>query len=82
MFDLYAIRQKVKPATADQWRSVVTHLVRFLGHDDAKAVSEDDLFRWRQHIRDEPVKGGKPRSSKTINGSWLAAVKVTFHFGH
>ncbi|HEX7855166.1 MAG TPA: hypothetical protein VF503_15870 [Sphingobium sp.] len=82
LFDLYATHQKVKVATADQWPSVIRHLVKFLGHDDARAVCEDDLFCWRRHIRVEPVKDGKPRSSKTINGSWLAAVKVTFHFAH
>ncbi len=81
LFDSYAASAKNALATVDQWRAYINHLVAFLGHDDAGTVTTDDLLRWRQYLRDERFRDGKPRSSKTINGSYLAAASVTFRFG-
>ncbi len=40
-----------------------------------------DLARWREHLRTEAVKDGKPRSAKTINDSYLAAANAVFSYG-
>jgi integrase len=81
MFSGYAGQDGSKPDTVRQWRSIINHLVVFLGHDDAKAVGLADLVRWREHLRNEPVKDGKPRSAKTINDSYLAAANAVFSYG-
>ena len=73
MFDGYASQDGSKPETIKQFRSIINHLVGFVRHDDASAVGMPDLVRCREHLRAEPVKGGKPRSVKTINDSYLAA---------
>lgn len=81
MFNGYAGQDGSKPETIRQWRSIINHLVAFLQHDDAKVVALIDLARWREHLRTEPVKNGKPRSAKTINDSYLAAANAVFSYG-
>jgi integrase len=81
MFSGYSEQDGSKPDTVRQWRSIINHLVAFLGHDDAKAVGLADLVRWREHLRNEAVKDGKPRSAKTINDSYLAAANAVFSYG-
>jgi integrase len=81
MFNGYAGQDGSKPETIRQWRSIINHLVAFLQHDDAKVVALADLARWREHLRKEPVRDGKPRSAKTINDSYLAAANAVFSYG-
>jgi integrase len=81
MFEGYAGQEGSKPTTVKQFRSIIKHLVAFLGHDDAKGVGLADLVRWREHLRAEPVKGDKPRSAKTINDSYLAVANAVFSYG-
>lgn len=80
MFESYAGQEGSNPETIRQWRSIINHLVAFLGYDDAKAVGLADLVRWREHLRTEAVKN-KPRSAKTINDSYLAAANAVFSYG-
>lgn len=81
MFEGYAAQDGMKPTSIKQFRSIINHLIAFIGHDDAKAVGLPDLVRWRQHLGTEPIKGGKPRSAKTINDSYLAVANAMFSFG-
>lgn len=81
MFEAYASQEGSKPDTVRQWRSIINHLIVYLGHDDAKAVGLPDLARWRENLRTEAVKDGKPRSAKTINDSYLAAANAVFTYG-
>lgn len=78
LFASYAGEVGIRPATAQQWRAVIKHLIAFLGHDNAHAVAVADLRRWRDHLRTEHDRRGKPRSSKTINGSYLAAIRAVW----
>ena len=81
MFEGYADQDGMKPTSIKQFRSIINHLVAFIRHDDAKAVGLPDLVRWRQHLGTEPIKGGKPRSAKTINDSYLAVTNAVFSYG-
>lgn len=81
LFEDYAAQPGISQSTASQFRAIIKHLVAFLGHDDASRVDHAALVRWRDHLRFEPSKDGKPRSAKTINGSYLAAASVTFAYG-
>jgi integrase len=81
MFENYASQSDVTPETAKQFRSIIGHLVTYLGHDEAKRVTHADLVGWRERLRVEPARAGKPRSAKTINDSYLAAVSATFIHG-
>lgn len=81
LFERYAAQDGIRSATVRQFRAIITHLVAFLGHDDASRVDQQDVMRWRNHLRIEPSKTGKPRAAKTINGSYMAAANVTFAYG-
>lgn len=81
IFEGYAGQEDSNPETVKQFRSIIKHLIAFLGHDDAQRVDHADLVRWREHLRGEPARAGKPRSAKTINDSYLSAVSATFRYG-
>ena len=81
MYEGYSKQPGLRPATVRQFRSIINHLINFLGHDVADRVSSDDLIRWRQFLQTEAAVKGKPRSAQTINNSYLAAASVTFDFG-
>lgn len=81
LFEMYGAQDGIAPGTVKQWRNYINHLVRFLGHDDAARVTGHDMVGWREKLRTEKTKAGKPLSSKTINGSYLAAASVTFAYG-
>lgn len=80
LYDQYTVEAKISPATIEQWRKYICHLVSFLRFDDAGRVTTDDLLRWRQDLKQRTFRG-KTLSSKTINGSYLAAASVTFAYG-
>jgi len=81
IYESYAEQPGLRSATVRQFRSIINHLINFLGHDLANQVSSDDLIRWRQFLQKEPAVNGKPRSAQTINNSYIAAVSVTFAYG-
>lgn len=81
VFESYASQEGSKATTVNQFRSIINHLVEFLRHDNAKAVTLADLVRWRERLRVEPTKDGKPRSAKTINDSYLAAANAVLAYG-
>lgn len=64
------------PKTVADWRRRIEHLVQFLKTDDVRAITHDDLVRWRNYLRDEYTHRGKRLSGKTINGSFLGAVSA------
>jgi integrase len=81
LFEGYAKQPGIRPETIKQFGAIIRHLIKFLGHDDAAAVTPQDLVRWRNFLEREPLLAGRFRSPKTINGSYMAAVKVVFGFG-
>ncbi len=58
------------------WEPVLSHLIAFLGHDDARRIRKSDLIRWRDRLLEE----GK--SPKTIAGKYLAAVRALLRWAH
>ena len=81
MFDGYARQDGSNPQTVKQFRAIIAHLISFLGHDEAKRVSHADVVRWREFLRTEQTRSGKPRTAKTINDSYLSAVSAAFSYG-
>lgn len=78
LYERYAAVEGRHPKTVAQWRPYIRHLVAFLGTDDVKAITHDDLVRWRNHLRDNETYRGKPLSAKTINGSYLGSAAAVF----
>jgi integrase len=75
LFEGWAKESAPRQETIDEWRRYVQRFIDFIGHDDARSVTRADVVRWKQHLLE------LNNSPKTINGSKLAALKVTFGWG-
>lgn len=63
-------------STKGSYETAMEALVAFLGHDDAKAVSEGDVVRFKAHLVSTiNPRTKKPLSAKTIKDSYLAGLK-------
>ena len=81
LFERYAARPDSRAETVQQFRAIINHLIAFLGHDNVHRVRRADIVKWRDHLRLEVGPRGKPRAAKTINDSYLSAVRSIFAFG-
>jgi hypothetical protein len=66
LLDRYVVETKVAAPTEKAWRRILGHLKDFLGHDDAQAVTTDDLIRWKEHLLLEKNSKGEQRSPRTV----------------
>jgi integrase len=68
-----------KPSTHESYSNTVAGLVAFLGHDDAKLVTPEDVVRFKDHrLSSINPRTGKPISAKTVKDSDLAGLKTLF----
>ncbi|MFK4794781.1 DUF6538 domain-containing protein [Sphingobium sp. ZW T5_29] len=72
---------RLSPAVAKEGTTKVDLFVAFLGHDDAARVTTDDIHRWKNHVRDEVLPGGKRRSAQTVNSGYLSPLRSAFKHG-
>jgi integrase len=82
LLDRYMIEHKIAPSTEKSWRRVLLKLKEFLGHDDAHAVTTDDLIRWKDLLLTEVNGDGKQRTHKTVREGYVAALKAVFKYAH
>lgn len=70
-------QQERKPAakTIYDWTRVLLLLKGFLGHDDARQVTADDIVRWKTSMVEAGLR------SKTIQNARLAPVRAIFQWG-
>jgi integrase len=76
-FEAYAVEQGIKASTASEWRSMLTALIAFIGHDDAAALTVHDIDRWRDALLSETGPNGLRRSPGTVKGKYLCALRAT-----
>lgn len=69
------------PAIVKEWTTKINRFVEFLGHDNAAKVTTDDIHRWKNHVRDEVLPGGKRRSAQTVNAGYLSPIRSAFKHG-
>jgi integrase len=68
-----------KPSTHESYSNTVAGLVAFLGHDDAKLVTPDDIVRFKDHrLASINPRTGRPISAKTVKDSDLSGLKTLF----
>lgn len=79
-FDAYAKEQRLKPGTALEWRAMISRLVAFIGHDDVRRLTIDDLDRWRDHLLAEPSRRGEPRDPSTVKGKYISCIRATLNW--
>lgn len=69
-----ALRLGRAPATVRSYQSVFRAFREFLGHDDAEAVTGEDLIRYKDKLFEDGVE------AKTIKDRHLAALKSVFGY--
>ncbi|MBD9621473.1 site-specific integrase [Ensifer sp. ENS06] len=62
-------------STHEAYQRVATQLSEFLGHDDARAVTEDDIIAFKDHRLSQGV------SLKTIGGGDISGIRQLYAWG-
>jgi len=70
LFESYAASGASSPRTVAKWRPHVKNFVAYLGHDDPAKVTAADVSGWVRALI------AKPLSVKTVQDSYLPAVKI------
>jgi integrase len=66
-----------KPSTYESYRNTMASLVAFLGHDDARNLTPEQVIGFKDHrLAGINPKTGKPISAKTVKDSDLAGLKT------
>lgn len=79
LFDLWKrehLANGSSPRTVRDHRQKLDALIDFLGHDDAKRVTREDLARWTEELRH-----GKGLAARTVADKYLSAVRAVFGAG-
>lgn len=74
-FDIYAANRNISASIRKDWRSNLSSLVTFVGHDALEKLTRDDVVRWRDHLIAQPAKSGKPRARSTVKNNYLSPLK-------
>ncbi len=79
LFDLLDHKDKtrtLKAKTISDYRRLLQEFAKFVGHDDARRLTKDDVRRWRDKLISEV---GAPK--KTVNDRYLASIKSVLNHG-
>jgi integrase len=71
-----ASSQSIKEKTIDDTRSHLRKFIQFIGHDDARRVTKDDVRKWR----DDLIQTGN-LSPKTVSDRYLSALRSVLSHG-
>ncbi|MBR1231992.1 site-specific integrase [Bradyrhizobium sp. AUGA SZCCT0182] len=63
------------PKTIYEWQRVIKQLASFLGHENASALTADDLLRWKSSLVEAGLR------SKTVRDAKLAPVRAILQWG-
>ncbi len=74
LYEGYAKERELAPATQKRWRPVMDHLIAHLEHDNAAAVTPEDIVEWKEVLL-------RDRSQRTVREVYLAAVKAVYSWG-
>jgi integrase len=68
-----------KPSTYESYSATTAALIAFLGRDDARRITPDDVVRFKDHrLSTINPRTGKPISAKTVKDGDLSALKTLF----
>ncbi|MGB3812104.1 MAG: DUF6538 domain-containing protein [Shinella sp.] len=71
-----ALSHSIKTKTIEDTRSHLKKFIQFVGHDDARRVTKDDVRKWRDSLRER-----KDLSPKTISDRYLSALSSVLSHG-
>ena len=71
----------LKGSTHESYRNTMANFVAFLGHEDAKRVTPEDVIRFKDfRLASINPRNGKPISPKTVKDSDLSGLKAVFNW--
>lgn len=76
LLDHKATTTSIRPKTVADNRAYLKKFIAFLGHDDARRVTKDDVRNWRDALMQTDL------SPKTITDRYLSAVRAVLAHGH
>jgi integrase len=65
-YDAYAKAQGLKAVVATEGHASVADFMKFVGHDDAVKLSEDNVRDWRDALAAETTNRSRPRDPQTV----------------
>jgi hypothetical protein len=74
IFKSYAKEAELAPSTVKRWTPVLERLIGHLGHDDAGAITRDDIVAWKDALLDDGM------SNVTVRDVYVAATKPTLQY--
>jgi integrase len=74
LFEKWRKARQPSEETAVQWKKMTERFNAFLGHDDARMVTKQDIERWRDDLRDKGI------GAKRIKEGYIASLKAMFGF--
>jgi len=80
LFDEYVREREPARSTIKAWRRQLTAFVAFIGHDDARRVTPENVIAWKDHLLHKAGKDGSGLSAKTVGETYLSALKTTFRW--
>jgi hypothetical protein len=72
-FEAYASAQGISDGVRREWRKYIQNLIGFVGHDDARRLTRDDVVAWRDHLQVTPMRNGELRKAVTVRDKPLGA---------
>jgi integrase len=80
LFEEYALASRMTSRNKKEWRSSVARLIAFVGHDDARRLTTDNVFDWRDALLGETTVRGGLRDPVTVKGKYIGAVKAMLNW--
>lgn len=76
-FEAYATAQGISEGVRREWRKYIQSLIGFVGHDDARRLTRDDVVAWRDHLQVTPMRNGALRKPVTVRDKYITALRCT-----
>lgn len=79
MFDAYATEAGLAAKTKRSWKSMLTVLTVFVGHDDLARLTARNMIDWKDHLLKEGPDGVNLHG-KTVRNGYLGSVKALLNY--
>lgn len=79
MFEAYANEAGIADKTRRSWKSRLTALTTFVGHDDLARLTTKDMINWKDELLKRRADGSK-LDAKTVRNGYIGAIKTVLSF--
>lgn len=76
LFDGYVGERKPKASTIKAWKRQMLAFIEFVGHDDARKITHQNVLDWKEHLLTKPTRQGTLLTARTVKDTYLSALKA------